>query len=403
MTTGPTRDLIAPLTGIRALAAFWVVLRHFRVELIEAFPALHILAPLMNVGYLGVDLFFILSGFILTYTHLDNLTDGYNWRKALGFLWLRIGRVWPLTVFVLLLFGLGFAAQILITGDEGFSKQIDVPRLIDHLLLIHAWYPHELDWNGLDWSVSAEWLAYLTFAVGVVVLGRFAAVASRRTLLIAIALLTLPMIIVGVSMQDDTILLFERETYTVLGGIVPIRVLTEFWAGALLAVLLRQRLREGRKISFPLPTITAASIVVILYVVAAFDPLRWTRRSQLDARDPLPGVDLIAATETIIVLPLFIVLIGALAVSRRDPLTWLLSTGPLVLGGKVSFALYLTHPLVLGVSLALLRLTPHGPLHGVLALLGLAAAWVFAWVLWRYVEEPSRRLARRMLPPTLKP
>ncbi|MCU1535102.1 MAG: acyltransferase, partial [Glaciihabitans sp.] len=44
--------LIAPLTGIRAVAAFWVFTRHFRTELLDAFPWLHPLGPLMNSGYL---------------------------------------------------------------------------------------------------------------------------------------------------------------------------------------------------------------------------------------------------------------------------------------------------------------------------------------------------------------
>jgi peptidoglycan/LPS O-acetylase OafA/YrhL len=32
---------------------------------------------------------------------------------------------------------------------------------------------------------------------------------------------------------------------------------------------------------------------------------------------------------------------------------------------------------------------------------GVVAAWVFAWVLWRFIEEPSRKIARRMLPTTI--
>lgn len=396
-TTPPGRLFIAPLTGIRALAAFWVFLRHYRTELIDAFPGMHLLAPLMNVGYLGVDLFFILSGFILTVTHLDSMTTRYDWRKSLGFLWLRLGRVWPLTAFVLMLFGAYFIAMFWITGDQSYAALVDVPRLVEHLFLVHAWYPHALDWNGLDWSISAEWMAYLTFGLGgVLVLGRYAKVVTPRGMLITMALLTLPMIIVGFSMQDDTILLFSNDSWDIMGGMVAIRVLTEFWIGAILAVFLKDRMQRGTQSRMPLPTITAIAIIVVIYLVTAFDPRRFPRAGQPEFYN---GIDQIAPTESIIVLPLLVLLIGALAVCGRDPLSRLLSTRPFLVGGRVSYALYLSHPLVIGAGLLVTQRTgASGGWLAVIAILVMASSWVFAWVLWRLVEEPARKTARRMMP-----
>ncbi|GGM00956.1 acyltransferase family protein [Nakamurella endophytica] len=399
MTEPSPRRLIAPLTGIRAVAAFWVVTRHFRTELIDAFPGLRVVAPLMNVGYLGVDLFFVLSGFILTVTHLVPMTDGYDWRKALGFLWLRIGRVWPLTAFVLLLFGGYFLVQLW-TGDVAAAGQVDPGRFLQHLLLLQGWTAHPLDWNGVDWSISAEWLAYLSFSVGVVLLGRFAAVARRRTVVAWVVVLQLPVILVGASMQDDTILLFSSDGYVLSPGVLAVRVLAEFWVGALLCVLVRGRLERGRPSRLPAPTIAAVATVGVLYLVTAFDPVRRVRPGQ---EELYRGVDLIAPTETVVVLPLFVLLIGGLALCPRDPLARLLSTRPLVLGGRVSFALYLSHPLVIGAYVeAVARLHPGRALLAALAVGAVVAAWVFAWVLWRWVEEPCRRTARRMLPDTVR-
>lgn len=400
--TSPERAFIAPLTGIRALAAFWVFLRHYRTELLDAFPGMHLLAPLMNVGYLGVDLFFILSGFILTVTHLDSMSTRYDWRKTVGFLWLRLGRVWPLTAFVLMLFGGYFIVMFWITGDPGFAAQVDVPRLVEHLLLIHAWYPHELDWNGLDWSISAEWMAYLTFGLGgVLLLARLARVITARGLLIVIGLLTLPMMIVGFSMQDDTILLFSNDGWEIMGGIVAIRVLTEFWMGALLAVLLKGRMSRRSPSRLPLPTLLTAAIIVVVYLVTAFDPRRFPRAGQTEFYN---GVDQIAPTESIIVLPLFVALIGALAVYGRDPLARVLATRPLVLGGRISYALYLSHPLVIGAGVAVTAATGASGLGQIaVTLLVIVASWVFAWVLWRYIEEPARKVARRLVPASFRP
>jgi peptidoglycan/LPS O-acetylase OafA/YrhL len=388
------------LTGIRAFAAFWVFTRHFRTELLDAFPAVHIFAPLMNVGYLGVDLFFILSGFILTYTHFDKMTDGYNWRKAIGFLWLRIGRVWPLTAFVTLLFGLYFVYQYATTHATSVTAQADPGRLVVHLLLIQAWFPHTLDWDGLDWSISAEWLAYLVFSVGIVMLARFALVASRRAIIILIVILTLPMIIIGCTMQDDTILLFSNNTYSIAAGVVPIRVLTEFWIGALLAILLRERLAEDRPIRFPLATVASAAAIAVIYAVTAIEKTPWIRADQHQFNSQ--GVDMIARSSTIVVLPLLVLVIVGLAIGRRDPFVWLLSRRPFQLGGRVSYALYLSHPLVIGLVVTVLAHVSNVPLRGALTVGAVVAAWVFAWVLWRLIEEPCRKLARKMLPDSIR-
>jgi peptidoglycan/LPS O-acetylase OafA/YrhL len=335
--------LIGALTGIRAIAAFWVFLRHFRTEIVDALgsgPITQAIVHISSAGYLGVDLFFILSGFILTYTHLDSMTTGYSWRKAVGFIWLRLARVWPLTAFVLMLFGAYFFFQAASSGDPSYLGQADPGRLVMHLTLLNGWWPAPLDWNGVDWSVSAEWLAYLTFAVGVVALGRFAKVASVRVMLTIAGMLMLPVLIVGLSMQDDTIFLFSNDSYVTAAGVLPIRVLGEFWIGAVISVLLRRWLRseEGTKVPdrimrLPIATLTAIVTVVVLLVVAYNDPLPFMRAGQEEFHH---GIDMIAPSESIIVLPLLVLLIASLAVCPRDPLSRLLATRFFLVGGRAS-------------------------------------------------------------------
>ena len=65
---------IHALTGIPALAAVWMVLYHMHAELEDASPLFwRMFSPILSVGYLGVDLFFILSGFIITYNYSTRL------------------------------------------------------------------------------------------------------------------------------------------------------------------------------------------------------------------------------------------------------------------------------------------------------------------------------------------
>jgi peptidoglycan/LPS O-acetylase OafA/YrhL len=400
--------LIGALTGIRALAAFWVFLRHFRTEIVDALgpgPFTQLVVHISSAGYLGVDLFFILSGFILTYTHLTTMTRGYGWRTAVGFLWLRLARVWPLTAFVLMLFGAYFIVQAMSSGDPGYLAQADPGRLVMHLALLNGWFPSTLDWNGVDWSVSAEWLAYLTFAVGVVALARFAAVASRRVMITVIVLLMLPVLVVGASMQDDTIFLFANDNYVIAAGVLPVRVLGEFWIGAVLSLVVRRYLGDspvaavvpGTFRRLPLASLSALASIAVLLVVAYNDPLHHMRAGQ---EELYRGIDMIAPAESIVVLPLFVLLIASLAICPRDPLSRLLSTRPFLLAGRASFAFYLVHPLVIGAGL-LAASVFHAEAGLPMLAVGIAtaaAAWVSAWILWRFIEEPARRLLRRMLP-----
>ena len=87
---------IKALTGLRIVAALWVVLFHFRPLLHQASPPLsEALAPVLDCGAQGVDLFFILSGFVLTWNYLDRMGPTWSFRETLHFLWLRLARVWP--------------------------------------------------------------------------------------------------------------------------------------------------------------------------------------------------------------------------------------------------------------------------------------------------------------------
>src|SRR5689334_9429569 len=87
------------LTGIRGVAALWVVLFHLPNPLAgTAF------AQVLSRGYLGVDLFFILSGFVLSYAYRDALPEKPMVRQALRFYAVRLARIYPLHVFVLALF-----------------------------------------------------------------------------------------------------------------------------------------------------------------------------------------------------------------------------------------------------------------------------------------------------------
>ena len=158
MTPVATPIDIRPLTSLRFLAALWVV-----VYLMWPNLAVGGMPALAAKGYLGVELFFVLSGFILSHVYLQAFGEkrfGYR-----GFLWARIARVYPLHLFTLFgVMALGLAATA--AGMAIDASILSWKTLLPNLLMVHAWgFAGEAGWNHPSWSISAEWFAYLTFPV----------------------------------------------------------------------------------------------------------------------------------------------------------------------------------------------------------------------------------------------
>ncbi len=157
MTRAAPRHLDA-LTGIRGIAAWGVVLYHIRLSLAGLLPAPAIAA--LGKGYLAVDLFFILSGFVIWYNYAARLRDG-GWYEARLFLWRRFARVWPLHGAILAAFVV-FAGLLLATGRD--ASGYPLAELPLHMLLIQNWgLTGDLAWNHPAWSISTEFAAYLLF------------------------------------------------------------------------------------------------------------------------------------------------------------------------------------------------------------------------------------------------
>lgn len=149
---------IKPLTALRFFAAFWVVVYHYWPNLSAAAPP-----AMIAKGYLGVEAFFTLSGFILCHVYLQGFGQG-KFRYG-GFLWNRLARVYPLHLVTLVGVGLmAFAAGL--AGMAVDHNMLAWDALPANLLLVQAWgFAPVSGWNHPSWSISAEWFAYLSFPV----------------------------------------------------------------------------------------------------------------------------------------------------------------------------------------------------------------------------------------------
>lgn len=156
MTPVQTPADLKPITALRFGAAIWVAVYTFWENLAGAGQS-----GLVSKGYLGVELFFVLSGFILSHVYLQSAGEKrFSYRS---FLWARVARVYPLHVATLV--GVGFlAAAALIAGMSVDANVLSWASLPANLLMVHAWgLAPVAGWNHPSWSISAEWFAYLCF------------------------------------------------------------------------------------------------------------------------------------------------------------------------------------------------------------------------------------------------
>jgi peptidoglycan/LPS O-acetylase OafA/YrhL len=148
---------IKPLTSLRFFAALWVVVFHYWPHLAVAggMPAF------VAKGYLGVELFFVLSGFILCHVYLPQVEEG---RYGYGdFLWARLARIYPMHLVTLVAMGL-MAGGALAFGLSVDPNVLSFASLPANLTLTQAWgLAPVAGWNHPSWSISAEWFAYVSF------------------------------------------------------------------------------------------------------------------------------------------------------------------------------------------------------------------------------------------------
>lgn len=146
----PTVRLDA-LTGLRWWAAFMVFLYHMRV--FAPLPG-HI-TLIFDQGYFGVTFFFVLSGFVLTWSARPGVSTS-------TFYWRRFARVWPAHIAALL-----FAIPVFYTFDSipqgSFLKPFDLSVLLLSVVLLQGWFANVailFSGNPAAWTLTVEALFY---------------------------------------------------------------------------------------------------------------------------------------------------------------------------------------------------------------------------------------------------
>jgi peptidoglycan/LPS O-acetylase OafA/YrhL len=342
---------IRPLTSLRIVAAIWVLAYHFRNHLGLDLGRFGLVAK----GYLGVDLFFILSGFILSHVYLSRWESrSFNYGS---FLWARLSRIYPVHL-VTLAATVGIWLLAMKIGAHFEPIAFDPAVLPQHLLLIHAWgTTPTVQWNFPSWSISAEWFAYLGFpatALIVLALKRLTGAAAA----LALVLFTLMVWAVeshGLPLSEVTRLGF-------------IRIVPAFLFGAALYQL-------GRTWTVPPAMAYVAAGAALVWVIAATT----LRLSDLA------------------IWPAFGLLIVTLAeVSKTNPQT-ALGAGILVYLGEVSYSVYMSHlPVDIAYFHGLSKIAPNlsGPALWVAWVGVFGATLLVSMAIYHLVERPARNWMR---------
>jgi peptidoglycan/LPS O-acetylase OafA/YrhL len=168
------RPELKALTSLRGIAAIFVLWHHFVFVLMGEVGKI-IPSWVLFKSYLWVDLFFILSGFVLAYVYQNHFSQKCQADDYRHFMRARFARIYPLHLFILLLFVLSEAVQwwlirSRVPGSEflvpAFSGEHSIFTLMTNALMLQTFH-WAAYWNQPAWSISAEWITY--FAVPVMI------------------------------------------------------------------------------------------------------------------------------------------------------------------------------------------------------------------------------------------
>ena len=393
MSSPASKPQLLPLTSIRFFLALWVVLFHqclpgaYMGSRMPGYP--EPVFYLLRTGYIAVGVFFVLSGFILSYNY--SLIQSWSRDQLVRFAVARFSRIYPVYAVGLVLVS-PFVAVALLKDLSLHTLGKNAIQAILNWTLLQAWLPQTAtSWNGPGWSLSNEAFFYCVFPFVGVALWR----ATRlRTLLVAGALIWAAAVIAPLTavrvpvpgFGDASAALFQPKE-------------DGFWAAL---------------VKFD-PLLQLPQFCLGIVLGKAYDLLR-RGRSRFLGRGHwlyLPGLILeagaISHANSIpyplahngVLLPLHGLVILGFALGG-GPLTGLLSMKPLVFLGNASYAMYILHSAVGAWIDAVAKHVFSTELEGpgimfvyVVVVIGLSS------ILYKLLEEPLNRILKRRIIPVL--
>lgn len=376
VSTFETKGRYLALDGLRGVAALFVVLYHIRWTN-------HVTdTEFVKHGYLAVDLFFILSGFVISAGYSGKITDYSGLQR---FICLRFFRVYPLHLAALLALVTLELAKLwaqrsgtLIPGQEPFTEGNSLGGLVANIFFVHSLgVLDRLSWNTPSWSISCEFIAYLVFSIGALA-GLF---RSKSVFIVGAVLAS-----VGYAT-----LAFMRGTLDITYDWGLVRCLSGFFFGMIIFELAASS--AGKRLHAQSTAMIGGlevALLTALVLVMSFAP----------------------GAAIVLIIPVFI---GAVAVLQLDrgPIASILKSALAQFLGRISYSIYMVHFLIIVVLSIILKLifgipmefdpTTHTAIIRIdpwigdalmVIMLGLVVA--MSAITYAFIEEPARVFGRRL-------
>jgi peptidoglycan/LPS O-acetylase OafA/YrhL len=373
---------LAPLTGLRGIAAYSVLIAHAR-DLSFNYNGVFIFrAPL---AAFGMSLFFVLSGFVIQYSYASLFAKHSLGEATFRFYVARFARLYPLYILSLLP-GLGYIPS---PNFEGHW-----PVFLSYLTLTQSWFNVEWAMFPPDWSISTEWFFYLVFIPLTMLLALVRRPWRALTIVAVCAIVGLGTLfyfyLAEVTAWTERWFWHGQVSYSAVGWatyLAPYVRLPEFIMGMLAA---KAYVSWGSAAPTPLKANLVIGLCLAWIAAVMFVPA-------LSSAPFISGL-----TSNFIFAPALALLMIYCCVST----TWLsrlLSSPPLILAGTISYSLYiwswsimnlLNNQFVSGVPSPLAYFN-----SSVKVVLCLFLTTLFAYGSYSLYEEPSRRWLRRLLRP----
>jgi peptidoglycan/LPS O-acetylase OafA/YrhL len=359
------RPRLPNLTSLRFFAALYVFCFHLLALRIVTGPQLF--RDFASIGYVGVSLFFVLSGFILVYTYEGrDVKAGEFWRA-------RFARIYPAYAFSLLVNLPWFLGAVYRAHWQA------VPWPVAHfkigmaleLLLLQGWVPPAAAmWNAVAWSLSVEAFFYLLFPY---FLKWFARVSPARLMIMGLLCWLATLAVTGsyAALNPDGFSHISSDSAGFWLNVVkfnPLARLPEFLMGMVCGVYFLRR-RTNPKLAVPL---IGAGIFALGLAIC------------FSAYIPFPML------HSGLLAPAFAAIIYGLALQPRFPAV--LTTRPMVLLGEASYSFYLLHFFLILFCFFFVRTGFPRNAGGVL--LCLVVTCVLSILAYLFLEVPARRKLR---------
>ncbi len=332
-----------------------MVLFHSLTLLGDSIPAP--LARLLAHGYLAVDLFFLLSGFVIYLSYHAALAQQSAGRIG-KFYWHRLARIYPVH-FVMLIGYLGlYVAFQLLSSSGSAPESYTWTAFFQSMFLVHMWVGSELTWNVPSWSISSEWFVYLFFPLMAACLRKLRAGAAIHMLMI-------------VAIASGLGLVYTLQGVISLGADVPRMALVRTMFEFLMGVFVGSLFVNHRAVLEKHGNAALLGFVGLVTLYAVFD---------------LPDYAVIPMS--------FALFIAYLAVAT----SWIaafLSRPSLVYLGEISYSTYMVHYLVYDVLKAAF-MSNTNDINPLYVWLSFVVVFVLSMVLHHGIDAPAQRHIRRL-------